>query len=59
LSGHHRWVVKGAVACTGEQTVLGEGARWYARRDELLGMDILLRAWKRCGSDKPQQSAAA
>ena len=29
------------MACTGEQTVLGEGARWDARRDELLGVDIL------------------
>ena len=31
----------GAVACTTEQTVLGEGARWDARRDELLRVDIL------------------
>ena len=31
----------GAVACTTRQTVLGEGARWDARRDELLGVDIL------------------
>jgi sugar lactone lactonase YvrE len=30
-----------AVLCAGEQTVLGEGARWDARRDELLGVDIL------------------
>jgi sugar lactone lactonase YvrE len=30
-----------AVACTTEQTVLGEGARWDARRDELLRVDIL------------------
>lgn len=29
-----------AVACTTEQTVLGEGARWDARRGELLGVDI-------------------
>jgi sugar lactone lactonase YvrE len=31
----------GAVACTTEQAVLGEGARWDARRDELLRVDIL------------------
>jgi sugar lactone lactonase YvrE len=30
-----------AVACTSEQTQLGEGARWDARRDELLRVDIL------------------
>jgi sugar lactone lactonase YvrE len=30
-----------AVACTTEQTLLGEGARWDARRDELLSVDIL------------------
>ncbi len=30
-----------AVACTTEQTILGEGARWDARRDELLRVDIL------------------
>jgi sugar lactone lactonase YvrE len=30
-----------AVACTTEQTVLGEGARWDARRDELLRVDIV------------------
>ena len=30
-----------AVACTTEQTLLGEGARWDARRDELLRVDIL------------------
>jgi len=29
-----------AVACTTEQTLLGEGARWDARRDELLRVDI-------------------
>ena len=29
-----------AVACTTEQAVLGEGARWDARRGELLGVDI-------------------
>jgi sugar lactone lactonase YvrE len=29
------------VACTTEQTLLGEGARWDARRDELLRVDIL------------------
>ena len=31
----------GAVACTTEQTVLGEGARWDARRGELLRVDIV------------------
>lgn len=31
----------GAVACTTEQSVLGEGARWDARRDELLHVDIV------------------
>jgi sugar lactone lactonase YvrE len=30
-----------AVACTTLQTVLGEGARWDTRRDEMLGVDIL------------------
>jgi sugar lactone lactonase YvrE len=30
-----------AVACTSEQTLLGEGARWDARRMELLRVDIL------------------
>jgi sugar lactone lactonase YvrE len=30
-----------AVACTTEQTLLGEGARWDARRNELLRVDIL------------------
>jgi sugar lactone lactonase YvrE len=30
-----------AVAATTEQTLLGEGARWDARRDELLRVDIL------------------
>ena len=30
-----------AVPCTSEQTMLGEGARWDARRDELLRVDIL------------------
>lgn len=30
-----------AVACTTEQTMLGEGARWDARRDELLRVDIV------------------
>ena len=29
-----------AVACTTEQNVLGEGARWDARRGELLRVDI-------------------
>jgi sugar lactone lactonase YvrE len=30
-----------AVACTTEQNLLGEGARWDARRDELLRVDIV------------------
>jgi sugar lactone lactonase YvrE len=30
-----------AVRCTSEQTLLGEGARWDARRSELLRVDIL------------------
>ncbi len=30
-----------AVACTTEQTLLGEGARWDARRRELLRVDVL------------------
>ena len=30
-----------AVACTAEQTLLGEGVRWDARRGELLRVDIL------------------
>jgi sugar lactone lactonase YvrE len=34
-------VTGGAVACTTEQNELGEGARWDARRDELLRVDIL------------------
>jgi sugar lactone lactonase YvrE len=29
------------VACTIEQTLLGDGVRWDARRDELLRVDIL------------------
>jgi sugar lactone lactonase YvrE len=33
--------VSEAVACTSEQTLLGEGVRWDARRDELLRVDIL------------------
>jgi sugar lactone lactonase YvrE len=33
--------VSEAVACTTEQTLLGEGVRWDARRDELLRVDIL------------------
>jgi sugar lactone lactonase YvrE len=32
---------RGAVACTTEQTLLGEGVRWDARRGELLRVDIL------------------
>jgi sugar lactone lactonase YvrE len=31
----------GAVACTAEQTVLGEGVPWDARRGELFRVDIL------------------
>jgi sugar lactone lactonase YvrE len=34
-------VTRDAVACTTEQTQLGEGARWDARRGELLRVDIL------------------
>jgi sugar lactone lactonase YvrE len=34
-------VTSNAVASSSEQTLLGEGARWDARRDELLGVDIL------------------
>jgi sugar lactone lactonase YvrE len=34
-------VTSGPVACTVTQTVLGEGLRWDARRDELLAVDIL------------------
>ena len=30
-----------AVACTAEQTQLGEGVRWDDRRDELLRVDII------------------
>ena len=33
--------VSDAVACTTEQTQVGEGVRWDARRDELLRVDIL------------------
>lgn len=36
-----RVAVRRAVACTTEQTLLGEGARWDARRGELLRVDIL------------------
>jgi len=36
-----RCVTREAVACTTEQTLLGEGARWDARRSELLRVDIL------------------
>jgi sugar lactone lactonase YvrE len=32
-----------AVACTAEQTRLGEGVRWDDRRSELLRVDILAR----------------
>jgi sugar lactone lactonase YvrE len=35
------WPGRGAVACTSEQTLLGEGIRWDARRGELLRVDIL------------------
>jgi sugar lactone lactonase YvrE len=42
LSGISRPGVNGAaVSCTTEQTVLGEGIRWDARRGELLRVDIL------------------
>jgi sugar lactone lactonase YvrE len=34
-------VTSNAVASSTEQTLLGEGVRWDARRDELLGVDIL------------------
>jgi len=37
--GHHPLGV--AVACTTKPTVLGEGVRWDARRNELLRVDIL------------------
>ncbi len=42
-----------AIACTTEQTLLGEGARWDDRRDELLRVDILAgRAYRdRCADD--------
>jgi sugar lactone lactonase YvrE len=42
-----------AIACTTEQTLLGEGARWDARRDELLRVDILAgRVYRdRCAAD--------
>jgi sugar lactone lactonase YvrE len=33
-------MASGAIACTTEQSILGEGARWDARRDELLRVDI-------------------
>ena len=36
-----RPVGSSAIACTIEQTLLGEGARWDARRNELLRVDIL------------------
>jgi sugar lactone lactonase YvrE len=32
-----------AVACTAEQTQLGEGVRWDGRRSELLRVDIMAR----------------
>lgn len=34
-------MTSGAVACTTEQNLLGEGARWDARRGELLRVDIM------------------
>lgn len=42
-----------AIACTTEQTLLGEGARWDARREELLRVDILAgRVYRdRCAAD--------
>jgi sugar lactone lactonase YvrE len=41
-----------AVACTNEQTLLGEGARWDARRHELLRVDILAGRVYRDGLDE-------
>jgi sugar lactone lactonase YvrE len=35
------YVQGGAVLCSTEQTQLGEGIRWDARRDEMLAVDIL------------------
>jgi sugar lactone lactonase YvrE len=40
-----------AVACTAEQSILGEGVRWDARRDELLRVDILAGRVYRDGVD--------
>ena len=42
-----------AIACTTEQTLLGEGARWDDRRGELLRVDILVgRVYRdRCAAD--------
>ncbi len=42
-----------AIACTTEQTLLGEGVRWDARREELLRVDILGgRVYRdRCSAD--------
>jgi sugar lactone lactonase YvrE len=37
----HQGATGSAVSCTTEQTVLGEGVRWDARRGELLRVDIL------------------
>jgi sugar lactone lactonase YvrE len=37
----HHGATGAAVSCTTEQTVLGEGVRWDARRGELLRVDIL------------------
>src|SRR6187551_1331043 len=38
---YSRALMSDAVAGTTEQTLLGEGARWDSRRDELLRVDIL------------------
>jgi sugar lactone lactonase YvrE len=40
-----------AVACTAEQSILGEGVRWDARRDELLRVDIIAGRVYRDGVD--------
>ena len=48
----------GAIACTSEQTNLGEGVRWDQRRDEVLAVDILAgRVFrKRIGGDGQLQA---
>jgi sugar lactone lactonase YvrE len=49
-----------AIACTTEQTLLGEGARWDDRRDELLRVDIVAgRVFRdRVGSDGTHEAVA-